>query len=939
MTADYKTTVFLPKTTFSMKANLSQKEPEILDFWDKINLNQKVFENPTGKETFILHDGPPYANGDTHMGHAFNRCLKDMVMKYQRLVGKYVPFIPGWDCHGLPIEWKVEERYRKENKDKDIVPILQFRQECREYASHWVKVQINSLKRLGVLGNWDHPYLTMTPDAEAIIVSELHKFLMSGDLYRGSKPVQWSVVEKTALAEAEVEYKDKISPAIYVKFPLEDLGPSELRGASVVIWTTTPWTIPANRAVAYHPDVTYVLLEIEKDLHDDSHAFNAGERLLIAEPLVQNFAHQTGIANYRILKTVKGLELTGLFCKHPLYGRGYNFTVPLLPGDHVTTDQGTGFVHTAPSHGVDDFWLGQMHGLEVPDMISEDGHYYDHVPVFAGLHVFKANEVIMDHLRQAGRLVFQGTITHSYPHSWRSKAPLIFRTTSQWFIAMEKNDLRKKALEAIEQVKWVPVQSKNRIRAMVENRPDWCISRQRAWGVPIAVFVSKTTGLPLKDKQVNNCIADIFSKEGSDAWFSRSAEDFLGSAYSAEDFEMVKDVVDVWFESGVTFAFVLENNPALKRPENESPADLYLEGSDQHRGWFQSSLLASVGTRGHAPYKAVLTHGFIVDGEGKKMSKSVGNALTLDEIIQEYGADLLKLWVVGSDYSDDLRLSRDHFKRYQDIYRRLRNTIRYLLGNLGDNVVSPLPYEELPQLEQWVLHRLAVLDDQIRERIETYDLHSLFKEVYHFCNVDLSSFYFDIRKDVLYCDARNSLKFRAAQTVLSYVFHYLTLWLSPILSFTCEEAWQYRFEGSVHLQELPSLNPQWLNASLEKKWDLIRAVRSVVTGALEQKREQGIIGSSLQGHPTIFTTDEKIYEALKNQPLSEIFITSQFSLSFGTSSEDAFSLEEVPQVFVTIQVQEGEKCERCWQILPEVGCDSSHKALCERCVAAVEDLE
>ena len=929
---DYKETVFLPKTDFSMKAKLPQKEPEILAFWDEIQLNQKVFENPHNRETWTLHDGPPYANGDAHMGHAFNRCLKDMLMKYQRLSGKYVPFVPGWDCHGLPIEWKVEEQYRAKKKNKDDVPVPEFRQECRDYAAHWVDVQRNSLKRLGILGNWDNPYLTMTHDAEAVIVQELHKFLMSGDLYKGSKPVQWSVVEKTALAEAEVEYKDKVSPTIYVKFAIDGVT-GALENASVVIWTTTPWTIPANRAVAYHDDVTYMVLEVKDASADDNHFVKAGDRLVVAEALLEDFLKKTGITNHSVLETLKGSQLNGLACRHPLYSQGYDFTVPLLSGEHVTTEQGTGFVHTAPSHGVEDFVLGKQHDLEVPELVGEDGCYHKHVPLFAGAHVFKANKPVMEALIQSGTLLSRSEFTHSYPHSWRSKAPLIFRATSQWFIAMDENGLREKALNAIEDVQWLPSQSKNRIKSMVENRPDWCLSRQRPWGVPIALFVNKETAQPLKDESVNQRIVDIFSKEGSDAWFVRPAADFLGPDYNPEDFDQVKDVVDVWFESGVTHAFVLEKHPDLKWP-----ADLYLEGSDQHRGWFQSSLLASCATRGTAPYKSVLTHGFIVDGEGKKMSKSDGNALTLDEIVAEYGADILKLWVIGSDYSDDLRLSRDHFKRYQDLYRRLRNTLRYILGNLQEKSLEPVAYKDLPELERWVLHRVAMLDSLIAEKIQSYDLHGIFKEIYQFCSGDLSSFYFDIRKDVLYCDSRDSLKYRASQMVLEILLKRIAIWLSPVLSFTSEEVWQHRFNGSVHLEDLPEPDTEWQQESLEKKWDAIRQVRRVVTGALEQERSAGVIGSSLQGNPAVYVSDAEMHAYLKGVDFAELAITSSAQILEGDIS-DGFSLEDVSGVSVKVHVAEGEKCERCWQVLPEVGQHSVHSTLCNRCVVAVEGMK
>ena len=927
---DYKETVFLPQTSFSMKAKLPQREPEILAFWESIQLNQKVFENTKNRETFLLHDGPPYANGDAHMGHAFNRCLKDMLMKYQRISGKFVPFVPGWDCHGLPIEWKVEEQYRAKKKNKDDVPVPEFRQECRDYAAKWVNVQRASLQRLGILGNWEDPYLTMTNEAEACIVSELFKFLMSGDLYKGSKPVQWSVVEKTALAEAEVEYRDKVSPTIYVKFPVSS---GAFQGSHVVIWTTTPWTIPANRAVAYHNDVTYVQFEVLAT--SEQYLGQVGDTLIVAEELLEDFLTRNGIEDHKVLNSFPGSELEGLTCQHPLYTKGYDFEVPLLPGDHVTTEQGTGFVHTAPSHGVEDFALGKLYDIEVPELVGEDGTYHPHVPLFAGLHVFKANAPVMEALKETGNLASQGEITHSYPHSWRSKAPLIFRATSQWFIAMDEHGLRQKALNEIEKVQWFPAQSKNRIKSMVEGRPDWCLSRQRPWGVPIALFVSKATAQPLKDEKVNQRILDIFEKEGSDAWFIRPPADFLGPDYNPNDFEQVKDVVDVWFESGVTHAFVLEKNPTLTWP-----ADLYLEGSDQHRGWFQSSLLAGCGTRNRAPYKAVLTHGFIVDGDGKKMSKSDGNAVTLDEAVKEYGADILKLWVIGSDYSDDIRLSRDHFKRYQDMYRRLRNTLRYILGNLQEGTPEAVSYEDLPELEKWVLHRVSVLDQNIRDKTKAYDLHEIFKEIYQFCNADLSSFYFDIRKDVLYCDSRNSLKYKATQMVLEILFKRLTIWLSPVLSFTAEEAWQHRFEAeeSVHLQESPLPAPEWHQEKLEARWDTIRQVRRVITGALEQERANGAIGSSLQGHPKVYVENPQTKDILTSIDLAEISITSSIEVVNHDTPEGAFTLEDVQDVAVTVSLAQGEKCERCWQVLPEVGTNKDHPTLCGRCVEAMGDF-
>ncbi|MCR4378775.1 MAG: isoleucine--tRNA ligase, partial [Rhodospirillales bacterium] len=668
MTTDYKNTVFLPQTEFPMRAGLPQREPETLARWEALGLYARSREAGKGREPFVLHDGPPYANGHLHIGHALNKILKDVIVRSQQMMGKDANYVPGWDCHGLPIEWKIEEKYRAEGKDKDDVPVVEFRQECREFAAHWIDVQREEFKRLGVIGDWDNPYTTMTHAAEAQIVAEIGKFLMDGSLYKGAKPVMWSVVEKTALAEAEVEYHDHSSQTIYVRFPVATAPIAEMQGASVLIWTTTPWTIPGNRAVAYG-DFDYGVYEV-KAVKDDSRA-RVGEKLIVAEGLAEQVATDAGIVEWSKIASHKGLG--GVVCKHPFHGHGYEFEVRALKGGFVTLDTGTGVVHIAPGHGADDWVLGMEHGVPVPDTVNADGTYTAQVPMFEGLPVlvfddkkkktrFPANKAVADKLDELGMLLATDRIEHSYPHSWRSKAPVIFRNTPQWFISMDRTDLRAKALKAVEDTRFVPAMGQNRLRSMIAERPDWCVSRQRAWGVPIAVFVNKATGEPLRDQAVMDRIIAAFKAEGADAWFTHDAQDFLGNAYKAEDFDQVTDILDVWFDSGSTHAFVLEQRPDLKWP-----ADLYLEGSDQHRGWFHSSLLESCGTRGRAPYDAVLTHGFVLDQDGRKMSKSMGNVTSPQDVNDEFGADILRLWVVGSDYSDDLRIGPDIIKSQADV--------------------------------------------------------------------------------------------------------------------------------------------------------------------------------------------------------------------------------------------------------------------------------
>ena len=858
------------------------------------------------------------------MGHALNKILKDIVIKYKRFQGKNVPYIPGWDCHGLPIEWKVEEAYRAQKKDKDEVPVLEFRKECRAFAQKWVDIQKEEFKRLGILGDWNHPYLTMTNDAEAEIVKQLHNVLMSGHLYKGLKPVQWSVVEKTALAEAEIEYKDKVSPSIYVLFPLV---PNQVTGTekniSALIWTTTPWTLPANRAIAYSDEALYAIVQ----------SSNNAASFLVAHDLIEKLEEETGL-KFSVLKTLNGTDLKGLKAYHPLYKTGYDFEVPLLPGTHVTLDQGTGLVHTAPSHGVEDFELGKLYGLEVPELVGPDGLYYDHVPMVNGQHIFKANDALIDGLKNQGNLLHHNKITHSYPHSWRSKAPLIYRATAQWFVSMDHDQLRDKAINSIRQVKWYPQQGQNRLESMVQNRPDWCLSRQRSWGVPIAVFVSKKTGAPLKDPEVNERIYKAMQAQGADAWYAKPAQDFLGHKYNAHDFEQVTDILDVWFESGTSHAFVLQNNPHLKWP-----ADLYLEGVDQHRGWFQSSLLHSVATQGSAPYKAVLTHGFVVDEKGYKLSKSLGNAVNLSDIVEKNGVEILRLWVVTSDYFDDLRIGDEIIKRQTEMYRKLRNTFRFLLGNLsGFSENDEIQHAHLPELEQWVLHRLTELDSQITQDISRYDFHDIFISIYNFCVNDLSAFYFDIRKDALYCDGLKDKRRLSVQTVLFHTFKNLCKWLAPILTFTAEEAWSTYFSNdSVFLHTFEALPTSWHTPHLGAQYKLFRNIRRVVTGAIEEKRTAGQIRSSLQASVTIFISEPETASLLETIPLADFCITSSAAVQSGVIPSESYTLEDVENVGVIVSEALGGKCVRCWKVVPEVTASEGLSCICHRCQASIKE--
>ena len=936
---DYKNTVFLPQTDFPMRAGLPKREPETLKRWEKIDLFGQSRKAGEGRDPFVLHDGPPYANGHLHIGHALNKILKDVIVRSQQMMGKNANYVPGWDCHGLPIEWKIEEKYRSEGKDKDEVPVVEFRQECREFAAEWIEIQKEEFKRLGCIGNWDDPYTTMTHDAEAQIVAELGKFLMNGSLYKGAKPVMWSVVEKTSLAEAEIEYHDVSSQTLFVRFPVKQASIPAIEDASIVIWTTTPWTIPANRAVAYGDHIEYVVFNATEAENDAQIG-----KMVVAKDLLEDVCKIAGITAHDVVATFKGSELAGTVCSHPFVGHGYDFDVPALAGDFVTTESGTGIVHIAPSHGADDWELGMKHGVPVPNTVNGDGLYTDQVPMFEGMPIlifdekkkktrYIANKHVTEKLDELGALLASDRVEHSYPHSWRSKAPVIFRNTPQWFISMEQNDLREKALKAIDDTRFVPSQGKNRLQSMIAERPDWCVSRQRAWGVPIAVFVDKKTGQPLRDQAVMDRIVQAFKEDGADAWYTREPQEFLGNDHNADDFEKVDDILDVWFDSGSTHSFVLEN-----RDDLSWPADLYLEGSDQHRGWFHSSLLESCGTRGRAPYNAVLTHGFVLDQDGRKMSKSMGNVTSPQDVNDKFGADILRLWVVGSDYSDDLRIGPDIIKSHTDVYRRLRNTLRYLLGNLdGFEESERLDHAQMPELERWVLHRLWELDGKVRQACEDYHFHPLFTELHNFCAIELSSFYFDIRKDTLYCERPDSTLRRATRTVLDEIFKCLTAWLAPFVCFTAEEAWLARFpdEDSVHLRLFPDVPANWEDDALAAKWSKVRELRRVVTGALEIERAEKRIGSSLQAAPKVYATADYV-SAMLGVDLAEIAITSAAELIEGDVPDGAFTVDGISGVGVVPAAAEGEKCERCWKVLDDVGSNPAHPTVCGRCADAVD---
>ena len=889
----------LPKTAFSMKANLPSKEPKILESWDKTKLYERLRKKSQGKEKFILHDGPPYANGHIHMGTALNKILKDIVIKFHQMNDKDSIYVPGWDCHGLPIEWKIEEEYKKKKKNKDEVPTKDFRKECREFAEKWIVIHKKEFKRLGVIGDWDNYYSTMSFDAEAQIVRELGKFLLEGSLYRGFKPVLWSTVEKTALADAEVEYKDHKSNTIYAEFHIKKTDKDFLKDTSIIIWTTTPWTIPANKALAYNKDINYSVLEINK------------KKIIVAEKLINSVIENCELGKFKVLKSFKGDEFKNTICSHPFKKLGYEFDVPMLEANFVTLEQGTGIVHCAPSHGPDDFNLCLKHGMKAIETVNDDGRYTKNIPVFEGTHVFKADEIITKNLQEQKNLLGSGTLTHSYPHSWRSKAPLVHRATPQWFISMESHKLRKKALASIDQTAFYPEKGKARIRAMIETRPDWCISRQRSWGVPLPIFINKKTNEPLRDSEVVENIAKIYEKEGSDCWFYDDHQKFLGKKYKKEDYIKSNDIVEVWFDSGSTHSFVLE-----KRKDLKWPASMYLEGSDQHRGWFHSSLLESCGTRGRAPFESILSHGFVVDGKGMKMSKSSGNIISPDEILKKYGADILRLWVASSDYAEDLRIDHSILEQNAESYRKIRNTFRFILGNLKDdfnpNDFEKINHKELPELEKLILHKLFLLNIEIRNNLKNYNFHKLQKELLNFCALDLSSFYFDIRKDILYCDDLNSKKRKSCVTLLNIVLECLIKWYAPVLSFTTEEIRelaQKNKKTSIHEENFPEIPDSWKNDDLSKKWEKLLKVRQQVNIAIEEKRSSKIIGSSLEADVEI-TLPKSEFDILKEIDAKELFITSNVSQNILKDKKSEIS--------VTVKKAKGTKCSRCWKIVEKV---------------------
>ncbi len=895
----------LPKTSFSMKANLPSKEPKILENWDKTKLYEKLRKKSAGKEKFILHDGPPYANGHIHMGTALNKILKDIVTKFHQMNNKDSIYVPGWDCHGLPIEWKIEEEYKKKKKNKDEIPTKDFRKECREFAQKWIGIHKNEFKRLGVIGDWENYYSTMSFDAEAQIVRELGKFLLEGSLYRGFKPVLWSTVEKTALADAEVEYKDHKSNTIYAEFHIKKTDKDFLKDASIVIWTTTPWTIPANKALAYNKNLKYSVLQLDN------------KKIIVAEKLVNSVIENCGLGKFKILKSFDGQLFKNTLCSHPFKNLGYNFDVPMLEADFVTLEQGTGIVHCAPSHGPDDFNLCLKHGMKSIETVNNDGRYTKNIPIFEGTHVFKADEIIIKNLSEQKNLLGSGTLVHSYPHSWRSKAPLVHRATPQWFISMESHKLRMKALKSIDQTSFYPEKGKARIRAMIETRPDWCISRQRSWGVPLPIFVNKKTNEPLRDKEVVENIAKIYEKEGSDCWFYDDPQRFLGKKYKSEDFIKSKDIVEVWFDSGSTHSFVLE-----KRKDLQWPASMYLEGSDQHRGWFHSSLLESCGTRGRAPFDSILSHGFVVDGKGMKMSKSAGNIISPEEILKKYGADILRLWVSSSDYAEDLRIDHSILEQHAESYRKIRNTFRFILGNLRDDYnpksLKQLNIKELPELEQLILHKISILNEEISKNLKEYNFHKLQKDLLNFCALDLSSFYFDIRKDILYCDDLSSKKRKSCLVLLNVVLECLIKWYAPVLSFTTEEVSQLVRKDkkiSIHEENFPEIPKDWKNLSLSKKWEKLIYVRQQVNIAIEEKRSNKIIGSSLEADIEI-SLPKFEHDLLKEIDSKELFITSNVTQN----------LSKEKDISVIVKKAKGTKCIRCWKIVEKV-----KEGKCSRC--------
>ena len=922
---DYKDTLNLPVTDFPMRGGLPKREPEMLKHWQKIGLNEQLEAANKGKESFILHDGPPYANGHLHMGHALNKILKDIIVKSKRMQGFFAPYVPGWDCHGLPIELMVDKKLGKKKREMSKAD---FRRKCRDYAKGWVDTQSEEFQRLGIFGNWQDPYLTMTPHYEATTARELAKLVERGSLYKGKKPIHWCSSCVTALAEAEVEHADHTSPSIFVKFRYVDELPAELlqladKPLNFVIWTTTPWTIPANLGICLNPELEYVAVDVD------------GEYLVFAAGLHEQVLQQLDITAYTIAATFTGELFEKKNCKHPLYDRNSL----LILGDHVTLEAGTGCVHTAPGHGQDDYIVGLKYGLEIYNPVDDYGRYRQDMELFGGMKLKDANPAVNEKLTEVGALLHESSISHSYPHCWRCKKPIIFRATEQWFISMEENDLREKALAEIERVEWIPSWGRNRIYNMVEGRPDWCISRQRSWGVPITITYCEKCGEALADGKVMHHIADQFEATGSDIWFEKDAAELLPAGTVCPDcghdkFTKETDILDVWFDSGVSHAAVCEHRDYL-----QSPADLYLEGSDQHRGWFHSSLLESVGTRDCAPYKAVLTHGFVLDKDGRPMSKSVGNVIAPEQIIGKYGAEILRLWVAATDYRDDIKLGQETLQRLSDAYRRIRNTARYLLGNLNDfNPTTDMVADsELLELDRWALSRLHRLNQKVTAAYDDYEFHVIYHAIHNFCAVDLSAFYLDILKDRLYTCPKQSIEYRSARTTLYQIVDVLTRILAPVLTFTAEEIWQKlpgEREASVHLAQFPTANIDYIDDQLEERYTKLQLVRSEVSRQLEKMRADKKIGQSLEAKVQLDVPAD--YQELLTDYLDLLptyFIVSQVELT--TDLNEAIAAEDIPGMKLQVQLADGGKCERCWNYVTTVGDNSEHPKICGRCVTAL----
>ncbi|MBA5723782.1 isoleucine--tRNA ligase [Candidatus Liberibacter sp.] len=948
---NYSETLYLPKTTFPMRAGLQKKEPALLARWEEIRLFQKIRETAADRKNFVLHDGPPYANGYTHIGHALNKILKDVVVRSFQMRGFNACYVPGWDCHGLPIEWKIEEKYLERGKNKNDVPLNEFRQECRDFASKWIKIQSEEFKRLGIEGDFKNPYTTMDKKSEAQIAAELLKIAKNHQIYRGTKPVMWSVAERTTLAEAEIEYHDVESDALWIGF-LAKSAPDYLIGAQIVIWTTTPWTIPGNRAIAFSSRYDYGLYKIAYPQSDPASCKE--KRLVLSKALAQETMEKTKLT-IEFICDVKSQDLAKTICSHPFEKLGYTFAVPLIDADYVANDCGTGFVHMAPSHGLEDFnaWntakhILQSHSIDtkIPSPVDDRGFYTSDAPGFSGARVLNdsgekgdANEKVIAALMHTESLLFRGTLKHSYPHSWRSKKPIIFRTTPQWFMYMDKNlgdgtTLRSRALVAVNKTKFFPKRGQNRLRSMIETRPDWVLSRQRAWGVPICLFFNEQ-GEILLDEAVNSRILETFKNKGTDSWFADNMRDFFLGERASEGWIQSKDILDVWFDSGSTHAFVLEN-----RQDLTWPADVYLEGSDQHRGWFQHSLLESCSTRGSAPFKSIITHGFAVDEKGQKMSKSKGNVISPNEIISELGSDILRFWVMTSDYSEDQRIGKTILQTNVDAYRKLRNTIRWMIGMLAHDegkVVSP---SDMPELERLMLHRTTQLDQLIRHGYDTFEFKKIIRTLMDFSNIELSSFYCDIRKDVLYCDPPSSLTRLSSIAVIRILCRCLITWLAPMLPFTTEEAWLCLEPEalSVHLEQFPTIPTNWKDIKLSEKWEKIRKIRKVVMGALEVERREKRIGSSLETSPVVYITDSSLLDSLEGQNFAEICITSDITVVNEEGPQDSFRIVDIPQVSVQSKPSIGKKCARSWRFTQDVGSDPEYPDVSARDAKALREL-